>query len=218
MIDMTFGLISFLIALAAFVYGASGLFRKKKPLYFRILACAAGCLALQRLSHVVNLWCGVFATGGIGMLGIFGCNFFLLSANYGALDKIVDDGRDSKKARSVAFVAPVIMAALTVIAFLAWKDRDTFCAVMWLVILLPSLPASYFSLKHVLLPMDPFGFLKTTRPCDTAALVFYAVTAAYGICSLTAGSAVSGVLSVLMSMSVLCLTLYAVKGASKWEI
>ena len=215
MIDLTFGLISFLIAAFAFGYGAAKLFKKKKPLYLQLLVCAAGCFAIQQLSYTVNIWCGITETAGVGMLGIFGCSFFLFSANYGTLDKVVDDGKGSKKARSGAFAAPIIMAALAVAAFLAWKDKDRFCAVMWLVMLLPALPASYFNLKHILLPMDPFEFLRATKPCNVAALAFYLVTAAYVICS-AAGK--GGALSVAMSVSVLALSLCAVKGAEKWGI
>lgn len=213
-----FGLVSFLIAAFAFGFGAAKLFKKRKPMYLQILVSAAGCFSIQQLSYLVNLWCGVTEAVSIGMLGIFGCNFFLLSANFGTLDKIVDDGKGSGRARAVSVIAPAVTAVLAAAVFLSWKDRDLFCAVMWLVMLVPALPASYFNLKHILLPTDPFGFLKATKPCNVAALSFYTVTAAYGICSAGAGSTVAGILSVLMSLSVLALSLCAVKGASKWGI
>ena len=216
--NIIFGLASFLVAAFAFGYGAATLFKKKKPMYLQILVCAAGCFAIQQLSYVVNIWCDVTAAVSIGMFGIFGCNFFLLSANYGTLDKVVDDGKGSKKARAISVIAPIIMAVLAVAAFLSWKDKDMFCAVMWLVMLIPALPASYFNLKHILLPMDPFEFLRATKPCNIAALVFYIVTAAYVICSASQNSTVSGILSIAMSLSVLGLSLCAVKGAKKWGI
>ena len=216
--EMVFGFVSFLLSAFAVGFGAVKLFKKKKPLYLQLLVCAAGCFALQQLSYIVNLWCGVSEEVSIGMFGIFGCNFFLLSANFGTLDKIVDDGKESSKARGFAVIAPAIMATLTVVAFLRWQDKDMFCAVMWLVMLIPVLPASYFNLKHLLLPMDPFEFLRATAPCNIAALVFYIVTAAYIICSASMESTVSGILSVAMSVSVLALSLCAVKGAEKWGI
>ena len=216
--ELFFPLASFLIAAFAFGFGAGKLFKKKKPMYLQILVCAAGCFAIQQLSFVVNIWCDVTAAVSIGMFGIFGCNFFLLSANFGTLDKIVDDGRGSGKARAISIIAPVIMAVLAVAAFLSWKDKDMFCAVMWLIMLIPALPASYFNLKHILLPMDPFEFLRATKPCNISALIFYAVTAVYVICSASQSSTVSGILSALMSLSVLGLSLCAVKGAKKWGI
>ena len=216
--EIIFALASFLLAAFAFGFGAIKLFKKKKPLYLQILVCAAGCFAIQQLSYVVNIWCDVTAAVSIGMFGIFGCNFFLLSANFGTLDKIVDDGKGSGKARAISIIAPVVMAVLAVVAFLSWKDKDMFCAVMWTLMLIPALPASYFNLKHILLPMDPFEFLRATKPCNIAALVFYLVTAVYVICSASQSSTVSGVLTVAMSLSVLGLSLCAVKGAKKWGI
>ena len=216
--SVIYGLISFLTASFAFGYGAIKLFKKRKPMYLQLLVCASGCFALQQLSYIVNLWCGVTAVVSIGMLGIFGCNFFLLSANFGTLDKIVDESKGFDKVRAVSIIAPVVMAALTVLAFLSWKDRDMFCAVMWVVMLIPALPASYFNLKHILLPVDPFEFLRATRPCNIAALIFYIVTASYVICLASMGSTISGILSVLMSLSVLAISLCAVKGAKRWGI
>ena len=216
--NIIFGLASFLMAAFAFGYGAAKLFKKKKPMYLQILVCAAGCFAIQQLSYTVNIWCGVTEAVSIGMLGIFGCNFFLLSANFGTLDRVVDDGKGSVKARVGALVAPAVMAVLTAAAFFSWKDKDLFYAVLCLVKLLPALPASYFNLKHILLPMDPFEILRATRPCNIAALVFYALTAAYEIFSAGAEDTVSGILSVAMSVSVLALSLCAVKGAKKWGI
>lgn len=216
--DMIFGLVSFLIAEFAFGFGAVRLFKKRIPMYLQLLVCAAGCFALQQLSCIMNLWCGVTESVSVGMLGIFGCNFFLLSANFGTLDKIVDDGRGSKKARAFAVIAPVIMAALSAAAFLFRTDGDLFCAVAWLAMLLPALPASYFNLKHILLPTDPFGFLRATAPCNIAALCFYIFTAVYVILSAEAGSIAGGICSVLMSLSVLALSLCAVRGASRWGI
>ena len=216
--ELSYGLISFLIAVFAFGFGATKLFKKKKPMYLQILVCAAGCFAIQQLSYVVNIWCNVSAAVSIGMFGIFGCNFFLLSANYGTLDKIVDDGGDSKKARLCAVIAPVILAALTVVAFFSWEKKDMFYAVMWVIMLLPALPASYYNLKHILLPMDPFEFLRATKPCNIAALVFYSLTVAYVICTANMGSTVSGIYSVLLSLSALALSLSAVWGSKKWGI
>ena len=216
--EVAFSLTSFLIAAFAFVFGAVKLFRKKKPMYLQILTCAAGCFAIEQLSALVNLWCNVTAAVSIGMLGIFGCNFFLLSANFGTLDKIVDDGKDSKKAKVIAILAPVVMAVLAVFAFLAWKEKDLFGAVMWLLMLLPALPATYFNFKHILLPMDPFEFLRATKPCNIAALVFCLLTAGYVICSASAGILICGIFSVAMSLSMLGMTLGAVKGARKWGI
>ena len=216
--SILFGLTSFLIASVAFGFGALKLFKKGKPMYLQLIVCASGCFALQQLSYIVNLWCGVTETVSIGMLGIFGCNFFLLSANFGTLDKIVDEGKGFNEVRAVSTIAPAVMAVLMTLAFLLWRRKDIFCAVMWAVILIPALPASYFNLKHILLPIDPFEVLRATRACNIAALIFYIVTVAYVICLASMERTISGMLSVMMSLSVLTLSLCAVKGAERWGI
>lgn len=216
--DNIFSALSFMIAAAAFIFGAVKLFKKRKPLYLKLYICAAGCFALQQLSYAVNIWCGVAENFSIGMLGIFGCNFFLLSANYGTLDKIVDDGKDSGSARKVAVIAPVIMAVLAFCVFFAWKDTDMFCAVMWVLMFIPALPASYFNLKHILLPVDPFEILRAARNCNISALVFYFMMAGYVICRSSADSMMSRVMMLMMSAAVFVMSLCAVKGAEKWGI
>lgn len=217
-LKIVFAVISFAIAIFAFGIGIAKLFKNKKPLYLQLFVCAAGCIALQQLSFIVNILCNITAAVSIGMLGILGCNLFLFSANYGTIDKTVDDGVNTKKPRIFSAIAPIIMVILVVISFLAWKEKDMFCAIMWIIVLVPALPASYFNLKHILLPIDSFGFLKATRFCNIAALSFYIVTAVYAICSALGNDIVSGVLSLLMALLALALSLCAIKGEKKWGI
>ena len=219
MLDLIYGIASFVIAAAAFWLGAVKLFSTKKPLYMKLLICAVGCFMLEQQLLLINLWCGVKEMFSIGMLGILGCNYFLLSANYGTLDKIVDDGsKKNKPARLIANIAPVVMVILTFNVFLVWKDKDIICGVMWVLMLLPAIPASYLSLKHILLPKDDFGFLSATRFCNFSALVLYIVMAAFAACSASDSSRLVGILSCLMSLAVFGITISAIRGAKEWEI
>ncbi len=217
--DIVVQLVSFIIASFSFAFGATKFFRKRKPLYLQLLLCAAGCFALQQLSGVVNSWCGVNETVSIGMLGIFGCNFFLLSANFGTLDRIVDDGgAQNRPAKRIALAAPLLIAGMIIFAFLSWKDRDLFCACMWVAMLLPALPASYYNLKHILMPLDPFAFLRATKLCNFMALLFYLLIGAYAAVKPGGGWLFSGMLSVAVSLSVSGLVMSAVRGAKQWGI
>lgn len=213
-----FEVLSFLIAGISFIWGVLVLFRKKRPMYFRLFVFAAGCFTLYLLSYVVSRWCGIAPAASIGAFGIFGAEFFLLSANYGTLDKLVDDGRNTKKARRLSWIAPLVIAALAVAEFFAFLKEDIFTAEMWVVIAIPAMAASYFNLKHLLLPPDDFGLLRATRWCNVIALIFYVLTAAYVIVSSTARTVLSGLHLVLMSLSVLGMTVSAIKGSEKWEI
>ena len=213
-----YSFISFAISILAFGYGAAKLFHKKKPLYFQILVCAAGCFAVSQLSNIVNVWCAVPDAFSVGLFGYFGCNFFLLSANLGTLDRIVDDGQSAGKARALGLVAPVVMALLIVTAFMAWKERDIYRAIAWVIMLMPALPASFFNLKHILLPLDPYEFLKATRSCNLIALLFYILISMYSVVSSTGNEMLSGILLVLISVQMLSLTLSAERGEKLWAI
>ena len=219
MLDVIYGVASFVIAAAAFWLGAAKLFARKKPFYMKLLVCASGCFMLEQQLLLINLWCGVHEVFSIGMLGILGCNYFLLSANYGTLDRIVDDGaRENRLARIFAIIAPVVIALLCLNAFFSWKDKDIICAVMWMLMLLPAIPASYFNLKHILLPADAVGFLRATRNCNISALILYAAMTAFAASSSSDNSRLVGVFSLVMSLAVFGITITAIRGAEKWTI
>lgn len=219
MLDLVYGIISFMITTIAFWYGAIKLFGSKKPLYMKLLVCATGCFMLEQQLFLINIWCGVEEMFSIGMLGILGCNYFLLSANYGTLDKVVDDGSKANRTiRIISSIAPIIIVIACINVFLVWKDKDTICALMWVLMLLPAIPASYLNLKHILLPVDDFGFLKATRLCNISALILYIAMAGFAACSAFDSSRLVGIFSCLMSLAVFGITASAVRGAKKWKI
>ena len=213
-----FEVLSFLIAGISFAWGMLALFRKKRPMYFRLFVFAAGCFVLYLLSYVVSRWCGIVPSMSIGAFSIFGAEFFLLSANYGTLDRLVDDGQNTKKARRLSWLAPLVIAALAAAEFFAFLKEDIFTAEMWVVIAIPAMAASYFNLKHLLLPMDDLELLCATRYCNVFALIFYVITAVYVIVSSTGRTVLSGLHLVMMSLAVFGMTVSAIKGSEKWEI
>lgn len=210
--------LSLLIAVFAFGAGAAKLFKKGTPLYWQLYICAAGCFALRQLSETVNFLCGIQGHIGVGMLGVFGCNFFLLSANYGTLDKVVDDGgADTESARGSALAASIVLTALSALVLLTWRKKDLVCGVLWFLMLLPVLPASYFNMKHLLMPLDPFELLRAAKPCNHAALCFYLLSALYSVLCGLGFTAAAGVTSVLLSVSMLFLVIASIRGAKKWK-
>ena len=211
-------ILSLLIAVFAFGMGAGKLFKKGTPMYWQLYICAAGCFALRQLSETVNFLCGIQGNIGVGMLGIFGCNFFLLSANYGTLDKVVDDGStENKIARRLALLAPAVLAVLVTLVFFAWRKKDIVCGALWLLVLLPVLPASYFNTKHLLMPLDAFELLRATRHCNLVSLGFYLLSAFYGVFCALGNTLLAGVVSVVLSVSILLLVSAAIKGREKWK-
>lgn len=68
----------------------------------------------------------------------------------------------------------------------------------------PALPASFFSLKHLLLPPDDIGFLKSTTGINILALAFYTANYVYPLLDLysskTVMSAYDLILAVMLSL------------------
>mgnify|MGYP003295186050 CR=1 FL=1 len=112
-------LLSTIILLFAFFYGAIKLWRKGKPLYFQIIICAIGCFALFHLSVIVMAYCNVNETYfNDSFFGILGCYMLLLCANSGAIDKVVCE-KPKKKVVLLSVIASLIELFLTtVVGFL----------------------------------------------------------------------------------------------------
>ncbi len=141
-------------------------------MYFQLMTCATGCFALRELWYVINSLCGNTDGVNIGFFASMGCFLFLLSANYGQMDSIVDDGTLGKEYGKKAHLAPALLIALTVAIFLVQGVTTIYFAVLEVFILIPAYIGSYFNLKHLLLPVDDFGFLKASRWCNITSLVF----------------------------------------------
>ena len=214
--EFIFYCIAFLISAGAFAFGAARFFKKKKPMYFQLLICAAGCFALKELSYAVTELCGGEELPvSVALLGAFGSFFFLLSANYGQLDGIVDDGdKANRKARVLAWIAPIVFgAALAVVLFTSSKG-GTAIRVIYGIAFLPVLPASYYNLKHLLLPIDPFGFLRATKMCNVAALYFYVLN----ILQIASSGNLALYISVLLALNVVWIVMSSERGMKRWGI
>lgn len=218
--NIVFVLISAIISLGASAFGIKKLFRKKIPLYFQLLVMAAVCFSLEMLFTLVGELTEIYdPILNLGMTGSFGCNFFLLSANYGQLDSIIDDNsQNNRMARNVAIIAPVLCAAAIASVFITFANQNLATAIILVLVLLPSCPASYFNLKHLLLPVDPFGFLEGTKTCNIIALAFYVLNILYALSVSMDDAMLNGCISILLAISMGALVLSAVKGVKQWTV
>lgn len=127
---------------------------------------AVGCIALGRMYQLVKM-----ATGGriegefqLGILGVLGCMMFFFSANFGLMDKIADDGStELRKYRLAAFAAPALSLAI----FLSWicfSDVVPPIEIPAGVATAFIMSASYFNLKHFLLPDVNCGYTDHYNP------------------------------------------------------
>lgn len=215
---LIFELVPLAISLAGFIIGIVNILKKKAPYFFTLIIFAVGCFVIEQVSLAVNTVCGIYDDVWVGALGVFGCNLFLLSANYGALDKVVDETGLPVYKKLLSLVAPIILVASAISIFLIWKDSNMMCAVVFSLLLVPAIPASYYNSKHLLIKEDDIGLLKVTKGCNVMSLVFFSSSIIYLFVEATESIPWLIITAVLHALSVLGLSLAAVKGVKQWEV
>ena len=214
------GALCFLISGSGFIYGIVRLFKKGVPLYFQLMVCAAGCYALSDLHTLVGLLCGDESYGlTVVSVAILGCFCFLVSANYGQLDRVVDDrGKKNTKAALIAGIFPAGIAAFMIgyAVYISGSVTPLHIAIV-LLIYLPSLPASYFSLKHLLIPVDELGLLRATRGCNILTLTICLLEIAYLPVYLFLSDTAKIVLCIITSAAAAALVFACERGFRIWK-
>ncbi len=215
---LTYEIVPLSISLIGFIIGMVNILKKKAPFYFTLIVLAVGCFVLEQVSLAVNTVCEVYDDVWVGSLGVLGCNLFLLSANYGALDKVVDETGLSGGKKLLSLIAPAALTIATVIIFFIWKDRDMLSAVVFTLILVPAIPTSYYNVKHLLLPADDLGLLKAVKRCDIMSLIFFIMAVIY--LYIIQFDAIPPIIiaAILLASTILGIALAAVKGVRQWKI
>lgn len=215
-----FEIIALIISGAAFGYGAFYLFRPEVAKFFRLYVCAAGCYMLEELWVIVNSLLGNGNADGlvtVRLFGFFGCLCFMLSANINEFDRVIDDGR-SKRARLVALMAPAMLVMIFAVYVLTASQGENIAMVVTgFISILPAVPASYFCLKHLLLPEDSMGFLKAIKALDIMALVFFAVNYIYPLADIYCSRNVMGIFDVTSGIIMFVIMVCCRKGAEEWK-
>ena len=215
-----FELLAFAVSVAAFVYGVIHLFEKGIIDYFKYYVYAIGCYTLEELWVIVNALLGNGSRDGlvtVRLVGYFGCLCFMLSANAKIFDKIVDDG-GNRRAKRLAFLAPAALLAMyAASAFSPYNTNSPAVTLVGLVCISPSLVASYFNLKHLLLPKDAMGFLEITRGINILALVFYAANFIYPLFDLIFTKIAMSVYDLSLAVIFFAMIVLCRKGAEKWK-
>ena len=156
-----------------------------------------------------------FTPAYLGRIGFF---LFIITASYGQMDKIVDDGSPQMRpSRFIALIAPILAALLYIpnwIIYVVPIQTKVVYAMVWI----PAIFAVYFNLKHALIPNMDFGFIKAIKPYNVltmclcfSELIVLTAWDYYYMIPLAVSAVVFGVLCV-------CTMIAAKKGAEKWTI
>ncbi len=206
--------------LFSFIYGVKQFFKKGKPLFLQSITMAMGCHALGSIYHLCQTLTTETVLEGFtpAYLGRICFFLFLITASYGQMDRIVDDGsRKVRPSRYIALIAPVA-AVLLYLPNAMMEDLPTATKIAVLLVWLPATVSVYYNFKHSIIPDLDFGFIKAIKPYNILATCLgfgellcltawdYLYNTQLVICSF-----VFAILSVAMM-------LVAKKGAEKWTI
>ena len=206
--------------LFSFIYGLNNFFKKGKPLFLQSITMAMGCHALGGVYHL----CQTLTNGEVlegftpAYLGRIGFFLFFITASYGQMDRIVDDGSPAiRKYRYIALAAPIAALALyTPNAIM--EDLPLATKIAVLLVWLPGTVSVYFNLKHSIIPDFDFGFIKAIKPYN----ILSTCLGFAELACLTAWDYLESIPMVITSavFAALCVVTMVVakKGAEKWTI
>lgn len=212
-------LIACVIAILAFIYGVVHLLKKKTPLYQRIIMWSVGCFLLYAIVSVVNslLFPVKEIEINISYISIFGCFLALFSANYGGMDQVVSDVPSGNKFPSIiALVIDVLFISMLVAIYFVWKDIQFTTGICIIVAYFPILPAVYYNVKHLLLPVDELEILKRNRGINVLSILLYISFIFYAFVLAKSNALLSGICSIVSSCIIMGIVVLAKKGVYRW--
>lgn len=164
---------AFVFAAAGFIFGATKYLKPRKPLYASMITLGIGCIMIGRIYTIARLLTGLAVTGvfHVGVLGTVGAFAFFFSANFGQIDSLVDDGDKAfAKYRLLAFSGVFLIAALYVLTFLS--DAPNAEKITYGVTAISIAAASYFHVKHLLIPDVDYGVVSCQKGYNLLALLY----------------------------------------------
>ena len=213
-------LVPLFATLFSLVYGLKHFFKKGKPLCLQSITMAMASHALGSIYHLCQSLTSDeliegFTPAYLGRIGFF---LFILTASYGQLDRIVDDGSAKMRpARRIALIAP-LCAILLYIPNATIPDVQISTKIVYAIVWIPAILCVYFNLKHAIIPNLDFGFIKALKPynifvlslgfsellCLTAWDYYYPIPLALS--------------AILFGALCVCTMVSAKKGVEKWTI
>ena len=213
-------LVPLFATLFSLIYGLKHFFKKGKPLCLQSITMAMASHALGSIYHLCQSLTSDeliegFTPAYLGRIGFF---LFILTASYGQLDRIVDDGSAKMRpARRIALIAP-LCAILLYIPNATIPDVQISTKIVYAIVWIPAILCVYFNLKHAIIPNLDFGFIKALKPynifvlslgfsellCLTAWDYYYPIPLAIS--------------AILFGALCVCTMVSAKKGVEKWTI
>ena len=207
-------------AFFGFIYGGILFFRPKRALYAQMITLAMGVIGFGRLFLIFRIVTGgeITETFQLGFIGMFASFLFFFSANYGAVDSLIDDSIErSFASKLVTFLAPVVVIVLY-IAFFIFADVSLMWKIFGGILSFNIALSTYFNMKHLLSPDIDKGVVTCLRPYNLLALI-YAVSVVVECIGLSHGNDVlTFVAGIISAISIILIIPLIQRGVKKWLI
>ena len=161
-------------ALGGFVFGLIRFFRPRAAVYPQMITLSCGVIVFGRLYQIIRIVTisDVLEHFHLGILATVGSLLFLFAANFGAMDSLVDDGSKTlRKYRVIPLAAPLIFVAVYLALFI-FADQPTLTRVIAGFVSAVIGAASYFNLKHLIIPDVDYGVIRSLHQYNLLALVY----------------------------------------------
>lgn len=210
-------------SVSAVVYGLFAFFKKRKALYPKVVTTAMGCYALSCLYHICQTLIFEEAMEGFTAtyLGRIGFYLFLLTANFGQMNGIMDDGTSQmRSSKRIGLLGPLLAAGLFGIVLLA--DIPLSTKLSYLTVWIVAALSMYYTLKHAVIPDLGYGFSKAVQPYNISAFILAALDLltllAWAYYDIACGFIIIAIASVLTSIAMLITIRNLKEGVTKWTI
>lgn len=161
-------------------YGLTALYKKKQPMYFKLMIFPIACQAFSRAYYTVVLLCygELPDTFNIGLLGYAAFFLFMYLPNIGALDILVDErNENTAKHRLISLIIPTTEVAVSVVAMFA-DDIAISIRISFMVLSILAGFAGYFNMKHLIVTDVENGIIRSIRKFNALSLIVEILTLA----------------------------------------
>ncbi len=170
--DLYINLAMAVCALVGMTLGGLYYLAPRKPLYASMIVLGVGCIVLARTYQFARLLTGldIIDIFQLGVFGIIGTFAFFFSANFGQIDSLVDDGsKEFFRYRLIAWCGPVAVLIMYLIA-----AQNCYFAekIAYGLVALSVGAASYYHIKHILIPDVDYGVVHCLRKYNSLALFY----------------------------------------------
>lgn len=204
------------------IYGVTVSFKKKGVLFVQIIVSGVACLALGniftlmlRITAPKEIVSSLINGFNIGMLGIFGFFFFVFSAAFGQIDGLGDDRSKTLRKYRIIGVAAVIPVIICIVPIVLSPVQEML-KIVYAILYLPAALASYYNLKHLILPDVDFGIIACMRKYNLFMLIMTAIILLSTVFKVYGLTVLYGISNILIGVMGAIIIISAKQSAERW--